>query len=519
MTTQNSSTRRLIVAGALVALGLTTFVVLLALPGALGMIARLPFEGWVALMIVGLAGGGWFAHNQIKAFRGDRTLYSHRSLGAVTVSQGIGTANDVNGANPGVDPVARKAFEAHSAVASFPPAPTTGKLKVETDDQLKVTQPLTAGNDAKTAIKFAGTEDVAIRTSVDVMRDIINHQFDHSVPALVNTYAGAHYDAGTTAARTLAFQGDVLSWPEAEYSILHLLHSPNRGTPPWVAKGDAPNAPAPTGRPTQMPEPEGSKLAPRKIKFLVPRPARSLVVESKDDEGSHASVVKAGRLNVNFPLKTRADLIMRGLIHWSHGAISLVRADGVAAHKRVDQKLRAAVAIAEIAAQNGTSEGTGIETRRLARELGCGFIGSFSDEVYTVNSSHAITGLITKLGMSGVKTLEGFTIHPGDADDDNRHRRVVLFAYGNPELVKELPENVRSALDINPEEFFVCAAGIAGMAGAKFCLFVEASAEEIEDAYPAISTHPAWPVFQDAIARWNDLKSDNSDIAYSEVSQ
>jgi len=479
--------------------GLGAFAVVAFGSDVASAIGAAPVSALVGLSVVLGGAAVAFTYPQLLAILGHKRVRQQRATLNPVVIQGIGSADIALNEKVAVDPAVRAAYEANLIRARFPPAGFTGKPKVSNNGSISVETPLTAGQDIGSAIEFSKIEDPIIRASHDIVRSLIQSEFASTVPALVETYAGVGYDGGSTALRTIAAQGDALSFEDAHLSILHFFHAPQtrRLRSPGVSvtvQGDSTEKEA-----DHTPRPKKTHF------FPVPRPPRSPVSPPNKPE---AAVAKRPRA-FDAP-KTRSDLLFRGLCNYAHGWLSLARVQSVGDVTRVDRALRQSNHVAEVAAMWGLSQGVGLEVKRLTRDAGCGIIGSFTD-VYNVASRGALTGTVQTLRLHGVRTMEGYQFTPGDCDESGRGRRVALFAYGAPSLVKEIPEIVRNALNIRPEEFFPTAAGVPGMTGAKFTLFVEASAEELDDAFPGLRDQPEWETYVQTVEEWNVVKSDDLD--------
>lgn len=398
-------------------------------------------------------------------------------------SFGLGTADDVFDAQLAL-PLAVREFLARREVLARLPSVGSGNVTVSPDFPWTIRQPIEAGNEVASGNIDLAAEQSRISTWVQGAHRLAS-KASRNAPRLAQVVLGADPEKGTSGLRVLSANADRFRIGDAIH--LTLLTQPRKGPMPWVKRTDA------ESEVVKLVEDVSPSSAPRELSWRrgrtrgQARPTLSVVRES--------SITPA--LVLAKEASCRMDWLIQGLLKVPDATVDMVVVDP-GAPTSVDPVIRQIFAIRAYVASKGTAGGSGVEVRRIPRELREPLaFGSFLADPIEVANAHGVTGIHRRF-QHGARTLAGYTVDPRAKGKEGSSRKAVLYGLGSKTALERLPQVVRDGLGIDAENFVACCAP-APIEGAIAQVWLEADEVELLQVYPDLTSHPWWPAVESAI--------------------
>lgn len=517
----NPGRRRKILA--IVAVFVTTLLAAFAVaavgPTALELAFGLPVPAAFAIAIGIMLGAAYFSYRQVLAFRElqrrnaleaerrraealaaqraleeqqrrDQAIAEIRKTYAPVVHIFGGSADMVADSAPRIPQVLQDIYDHCAYDLRFVPSNTIGQPTM--DGQVARLQ-VSAGNKRSDAMRYREIERPRIVATTEKLRDRLRTQHSIVIPAAAQHVGGVHNVRGSTAI-SLYSMIEEACFTDSSLPITWMLHEPMA---PQVSAAQGAK-PLVTVLAKQGDGGRSSLQARKDLVFPIPLPPGLSVGPAATDNGDAKR--QRPTLMVGKP-RDQIEAIQWWLRRFAKGLVLCARVRDDHDKARLDDQVRPAMSVIDMAALLDTSKTATKEARALMKDAGPGLICSPSP-VYHVPSYESLPSLVQKLGAQGVRTLEGFAVAPGDRSADGRPRRMLLFGYGEVAIGREIADRVRDALEVDPNFFFPCVAGVPGMNGFEFILVVEMSQHELKDALGSVCEGEGWDAFLQDVEIW-----------------
>lgn len=430
------------------------------------------------------AGFAWWGLREARKYMMSRAPVEQRAGVTPILDSAAGSACRILDIHPKVDAALARVLSAGRAEVQFRPAARTGQPIYATLPRVRTLCDLKEGLSLAEAIQFAHREAPSVREIMQRTREMTQHNYGRAPE--VSFFTGSNSPAaGTSGGRLLIFNPPAMLKSSSELAHVTFLtdHAAAREAAARAADREADPGEHPAVELPGEDSEQDAEAEPSEIVFLSPRKAAKARLAQLEREPVFEVAVD-NRLRI----KTREDFNAEAFFVSRAAMTSIAASPNSTDLEKTGLDLAQVYQIVQGNAILGATGTSSLGQKRLMQEFGP-FVHSWTP-VSRVFSPEDFTGVIEDIG-SGVTTLAGYRVRPGQRDAAGLSRRVMCISVcQNAELADGLGPTVQDALGVDDSSFKYCASVLEGFRGAAYVLGIEMTAAEFEALYPGLLSHP-----------------------------